>query len=330
MIEGLLASRIFLSCLLAYLIAQFIKSVLDISEGGFRFSRLFETGGMPSSHAAVVTALALSVYYATGTGPLFVVTLIFSLVVLRDAFGVRQATGQNTEAIKRIISTLKIRGMPDLQLIMGHTFFQVLIGTLIGLASAVFIQHSPGSMSLLLLWGTALYFAMPGLVANMAPIFVRKIEFLNYPVDFRKGFLGKRLFGDHKTYRGFFFAAVTSIVLLYIQKLLSGIAFFDSISYLDYGSMPPGDVIYLGLLLGIGAMLGDLVKSFVKRRLGISPGTPFFPWDQLDYVVGILCLVWLYKAPTFEMSIALLVLAPLAHIVVRFFGYKIGMNKEMI
>ena len=48
---------------------------------------------------------------------------------------------------------------------------------------------------------------------------------------------------------------------------------------------------FIGLLLGSGALIGDAVKSFFKRKEGIKPGNRFIPWDQLDYSIGSLVLL---------------------------------------
>jgi acid phosphatase family membrane protein YuiD len=330
MIIELFENRIFVACVLAFAIAQLIKMMIDWSEGSLSWASILETGGMPSSHSSVVTALAAAIYFETGASILFVIALIFSAVVIRDAFGVRQATGQNTKAIKEVIKTLRLDSKVDLKEIMGHTAFQAVVGVVIGLASAALVMSSAGILGLLSLIAASLYFAMPGLISNMAPIFAQKINLLNIPVDLGKAWRGKRLFGDHKTYRGFAAAIIVAIFFVIVQKWLYGFGFFREISYINYGAIGFLDVLLLGFLLGFGALFGDLVKSFIKRRLDVKPGVSFFPWDQLDFVVGILAFIWIFKAPTWEMAVALIVIAPFTHLLFRFMGYKLKITKEKI
>jgi CDP-2,3-bis-(O-geranylgeranyl)-sn-glycerol synthase len=184
--------------------------------------------------------------------------------------------------------------------------------------------------SILVLAGTAMYYAAPGLIANMAPVFAMRLNFLNIQIDFGRKWKGKRIFGSHKTYRGFFFGILTAILLVFLQTLLYHNGFFRGISFVDYSKISLGTVIYLGFLLGFGALFGDLVKSFIKRRVGILPGKSFYPWDQLDYILGILALVWLFKAPTLAMALLLLVLAPAAHVGACAMGYYLGLKKEIV
>lgn len=119
-----------------------------------------------------------------------------------------------------------------------------------------------------------LYLLAPAYFANMAPPFSRFWPGWNRPIN-------ERWFGAHKTVVG---AAVGVSVAILIALIQSAIAWRGSI--VDYGRWP-----LIGLLLGVGAMGGDIVKSFLKRRLGIAPGARWIPADQLDFVIGALLLV---------------------------------------
>jgi CDP-2,3-bis-(O-geranylgeranyl)-sn-glycerol synthase len=164
---------------------------------------------------------------------------------------------------------------------------------------------------------------LPAYLANMMPIFVKKINFLNYPVDFNKKLNKKPILGSHKTWRGFFFGTIAGIIIAYIQSLLSGIEFFQSISILDYSSW-----LIIGFLLGFGALLGDSVKSFFKRRLNIKPGKRFIPWDQLDYTIGSLGLLSIFFIPSWQIIITCLILNFILHILATKIGYYTGIRKE--
>ena len=107
----------------------------------WNFRRFFETGGMPSSHAAAVSALSAAVGLKEGfTSTLFGVTLYFSLVIMYDAAGLRRAAGQQAEILNRLIDEHFKDPGPETQRLMellGHTPFEVAIGALTGIAAAM-------------------------------------------------------------------------------------------------------------------------------------------------------------------------------------------------
>ena len=135
---------------------------------------------------------------------------------------------------------------------------------------------------------TILWIFLPIGVANTGPVTASKLPFLkkyNQPLDFGKTYRGKRIFGDHKTIRGIIAGGVVGFLTAGLQMLLS-----DTFSWpqnysmgLDYGS---SIILVMGLFLGFGALIGDAVKSFFKRQIGIAPGRPWVPFDQLDFVIG--------------------------------------------
>jgi hypothetical protein len=103
--------------------------------------RLVETGGMPSSHAASVAALSTSVGIQQGlSSVLFGVTLYFSLVVMYDAAGLRRAAGRQAVILNRLIDEHfqhAEEGTHKLMELLGHTPLEVLVGAVLGVASAV-------------------------------------------------------------------------------------------------------------------------------------------------------------------------------------------------
>lgn len=129
---------------MGWFIAQTFKVVIGIiRERRFNFKWFIGTGGMPSSHAAGVTALATSVGLYQGLGtPLFGVTLMFTIVVICDAQGVRRSTGQQAGILNRIMEDIhwKKKIQEDrLKELVGHTPIEILAGILLGLAVAFMI-----------------------------------------------------------------------------------------------------------------------------------------------------------------------------------------------
>jgi CDP-2,3-bis-(O-geranylgeranyl)-sn-glycerol synthase len=168
-----------------------------------------------------------------------------------------------------------------------------------------------------------IYLMLPAYIANMMPVFVKKINFLNTPVDFNKKYKGKPVLGSHKTWRGLFFGVLGAVIIAYIQFLLQKYPAFSNISLLDYS-----DWFAVGFLLGFGALSGDIIKSFFKRRVNIKPGKPWIPWDQLDYAVGAMLFIYpVYPLPFMQMII-ILSISFFGHILFNHLGYYLKIRKQ--
>jgi len=121
-----------------WLAIQTYKVIYDlITTKKFNFKRIVGAGGMPSSHSATVVALATLIGKSEGFGsPIFALALIFALVVMYDAAGVRRAAGKQASILNKITQT---PGMKKLEIqeklveLLGHTPKQVFVGALIGL-----------------------------------------------------------------------------------------------------------------------------------------------------------------------------------------------------
>ncbi|MBQ9658795.1 MAG: divergent PAP2 family protein [Clostridia bacterium] len=117
---------------------QTFKVIWDLVETKkFNFKRILGAGGMPSSHSAVVTGLSTLIGKNEGVGTaLFAVSLIFALVVMYDAAGVRRAAGKQAKLLNKIVET---PGLSSLQVqeklveVLGHTPIQVFVGAAIGI-----------------------------------------------------------------------------------------------------------------------------------------------------------------------------------------------------
>ncbi len=163
---------------------------------------------------------------------------------------------------------------------------------------------------------------LPAYIANMTPVLVKKINFLNYPIDSNRKFRGKPLFGSHKTWRGLIFGILAGILIVYIQYFLQSYQFFSGISILDYSNW-----LTIGFLFGAGALVGDLVKSFFKRRSGVKAGERFMPWDQLDYTIGSLLFISFIFIPSLELIAALLIINFILHILVNHLAFYLRLSK---
>jgi len=168
---------------------------------------------------------------------------------------------------------------------------------------------------MVLLWVLSLvYFMLPAYVANMAPVFSRFSPW-NAPLDFNLKLGRKRLFGSHKTVVGTLFGLIAAVVISFIQFKFFGLVHSDG-------------WLLLGLLLGGGALFGDIVKSLIKRRLNMPPGKPWIPFDEIDFSIGALIAVSFVYFPGWLESFVIIIISALGHIAVNHSAFYLGIRKE--
>ena len=138
---GMLSTNPIIDCgLLAWFLAQLIKVMLDlVLLGRLDVRRFFSSGGMPSSHSALVVACTAAIGKLTGVqGPLFALAVILSAVVMYDACNVRRSAGDTARLVNQLLEHVERLTAEDfadsLREVMGHTPLQVLMGALLGLA----------------------------------------------------------------------------------------------------------------------------------------------------------------------------------------------------
>ena len=142
-IKEFFGNYLLISAVLGWLVAQFMKIFTGAFSGqGFHIKHMFANGGMPSSHSATVLALTTAAAMQYGLGsPIFALSAILSIIVMNDAFGVRYETGEQAKILNRITKEL-FSGKAEeintgLKELVGHTPFQVLVGAIVGIATAV-------------------------------------------------------------------------------------------------------------------------------------------------------------------------------------------------
>ncbi len=124
--------------LLTWFFIQLFKVIWDLVETKkFNFKRILGAGGMPSSHSAVVMALATLVGKNVGfDSPVFALAVIFAFVVMYDAAGVRRAAGKQAKLLNKLLETPGLTGVQvteKLVEVLGHTPLQVFVGAIIGI-----------------------------------------------------------------------------------------------------------------------------------------------------------------------------------------------------
>ncbi len=128
-----------ISAVAATLVAQVLKVILVLmTERRWAFDRMLETGGMPSSHSATVTALAITIGMVEGFGStIFALAIVFAGIVMYDASGIRRAAGMHAQLINDLVQELAHlfdEGFQPtaLKTLLGHTYPQVIVGSLLG------------------------------------------------------------------------------------------------------------------------------------------------------------------------------------------------------
>ncbi len=147
--NNLLANSAFISAMLAFLIAQLLKPFVNVLfERRFVWHLLFSTGGMPSSHTAGVVALVTSIGLTYGVGTVyFAISATFASITIHDAMGIRRAAGKQAEVINewsRILSDIHNEGQftpENLKTMLGHSFSQILGGTILGLVIGLLVTN---------------------------------------------------------------------------------------------------------------------------------------------------------------------------------------------
>jgi CDP-2,3-bis-(O-geranylgeranyl)-sn-glycerol synthase len=178
----------------------------------------------------------------------------------------------------------------------------------------------------------SVWFFLPAGLANASPIYARRIpglKRLGYPLDFNKKFQGKLVFGKNKTWRGLILATAIGIIIVSIQHFIfMHSSWIRTISNpIDYQTI---NFILLGTLLGAGAILGDAIESFAKRRLDIKPGFSWFPYDQIDYIIGGCFLSLFIVRLSIQEYLLILGVWFLIHLVSSYIGYLTGMKDRPI
>lgn len=143
---GMLSTNPIIDCgLLAWFLAQLIKVMLDlVLLGRLDVRRFFSSGGMPSSHSALVVACTAAIGKLTGVqGPLFALAVILSAVVMYDACNVRRSAGDTARLVNKLLEHMEQLTAEEfadrLREVMGHTPLQVLVGALLGFGVGLLI-----------------------------------------------------------------------------------------------------------------------------------------------------------------------------------------------
>ena len=171
-------------------------------------------------------------------------------------------------------------------------------------------------MDVILLIVEALKFIFPAYCANATPVLAGG----GARMDFGKNFYdGKRILGNNKSFRGFFFGWGVGVGVGLVEGLVFGFQNFP---------------VLFSLLIPLGALLGDLTGAFIKRRLDISPGGLLPIVDQIDFVVGAivfsipLAMISPFAMLSWQLAVTVLVITPPIHLFTNFLAYKMKLKSN--
>jgi CDP-2,3-bis-(O-geranylgeranyl)-sn-glycerol synthase len=153
---------------------------------------------------------------------------------------------------------------------------------------------------------SALLYIGPSYVANAAPLLFGGGATLD---GGRKLSDGQPIFGSHKTIRG--------VVAGILAGTIIGLA----------ESLVDSRLLLAGFMIGLGAVLGDLLGAFIKRRLHVEPGKAFPILDQLDFVLGSLTLGYYFFPIGFYSVILFVLVTPPIHLATNYGAYRLGIKK---
>lgn len=173
---------------------------------------------------------------------------------------------------------------------------------------------------------SAVYFYLPGAVANIGANLARFVPFLkniSVPVDGGYVWKGRRLIGEHKSWGGFLGGVLFGLVfglgkIFIFDKYWPGTLFL---------SLSTGWGVLLIVLMSVGAVSGDIVKSVLKRVVGVSPHRPWIPFDEIDHTTMAMILVRLVFGVEWKLVFVVIGVYFVLHLVSNIVGYALKLKK---
>ena len=169
----------------------------------------------------------------------------------------------------------------------------------------------------------AFWLFLPAGIANMTPPLANKIPLLKQwktPLDFGFRWQGRSLFGSNKTWRGLVTGTIAGAIVAGLQ--------YSFISDHYSGFTTVAISMMLGAIMGVGALVGDAVESFFKRRAGVKPGDSWFPFDQTDYIIGGLITVYPFVRPGLAVVLWIFAIYFGLHLIVSYIGFRLGFKDK--
>lgn len=171
--------------------------------------------------------------------------------------------------------------------------------------------------NILHLLGNAIWYILPAYVANASAVVVHGRHPLDQGLKF---FDGKPLLGKGKTLVGFF----SGIFFGFITGILQSMAEYPHLGFFSQ------ERVVLALVLSFGAMVGDSLGSFIKRRFDLKQGQATPLLDQWDFVFGAFLMAYIFKdfvqTPDLIVALTILVITPFIHIASNYIAFKLKLK----
>lgn len=164
----------------------------------------------------------------------------------------------------------------------------------------------------------AFWIFLPAGVANMSPVLANHIPGLkrwDAPIN-------KRWLGSNKRWRGLVVGTLMGSLVAVIE--------FAVFSQFIFSVRTAMVVAVGGALMGLGALVGDAIESFFKRRVGVKPGHSWFPFDQIDYIIGGLLFSYPIVGWPLDLAATIFGLYFGLHLIVSYIGYLLGLKNKPI
>jgi len=168
----------------------------------------------------------------------------------------------------------------------------------------------------------ALLIIFPAYAANGFPPLARGIR----PIDLKRNWIDKnRIFGDGKTIEGFSFGLFAGFLIGSLEAYL----YPDLNAYaMQYGVQLPFISFFIGFMIALGALCGDLAGSFLKRRFKLKRGADVPLLDQWNFIIGAVLFSLWFTEITIWMFLIMLAITPIVHRIANIIAHKIKIKKE--
>ena len=164
----------------------------------------------------------------------------------------------------------------------------------------------------------AIWFIFPAYCANAAPVIFGGGK----PMDFGKTFFdGKPFLGAHKTFRGFFAGLIVGTLVGLVQTLIFEQVLIQNSTQFQYS-------ILLGFMISLGALTGDLIESFLKRRISRSPGSSLAIADQIDFILGAFLFSIPVSPPSVLVALIILLITIPTHLLTNMGAALLNMKNK--
>ncbi|MFQ6020576.1 MAG: CDP-2,3-bis-(O-geranylgeranyl)-sn-glycerol synthase [Candidatus Aenigmatarchaeota archaeon] len=161
----------------------------------------------------------------------------------------------------------------------------------------------------------------PAYAANVFPPLAKG----KHPIDFGKKLNKHRILGNGKTFEGFALGLFSGFLVGALESYLYP---SFNIYSMQFGFELPFMSLSVGFMIALGALVGDLIGSFIKRRLGMKRGENAFLLDQLDFVIFAILFAYMFTQISIWMILIMLIITPIIHRLSCMIGYKLRIKRE--